>query len=170
MDFCKCWNSKFESKGNSVAFIDGVLDHEHIANNFFSQFAIVCSLFNVKRNEELWSIFIESMRNYDGSPIIDTEHFTVEPIADLISKMSSGNAAGLDDAYLYSLTYVSTITAIYTSASGRETTRSEVETSQRNKTRLHQLHHYSENTTSLQRDIIRQHNKFLFEQLSLVIQ
>jgi hypothetical protein len=44
-------------------------------------------------------------------------------------------------------------------------TSSGIEKSQRNKLRLglHYVHHHPENTTSLQRDIIRQHNKFQSE-------
>jgi exonuclease III len=96
-EFWKSWNSKFEAKTNYATLIDGTSDHEQIANNFANHFEAVCSPLTEIRNEELKSIFTERRSTYIGSPVNDSELFTVELITDLVTNMRNGKAAGLDE-------------------------------------------------------------------------
>lgn len=96
-EFWKCWNSKFESKTNSVTSIDGTSDHEKIAANFANHFAHTCSPFSASRNEEFESTFNRLLPCYNGSSLNESQLFTVELINDCLYNMSNGKAPGLDE-------------------------------------------------------------------------
>jgi len=94
--FWKSWNSKFANKSNKILQVDGTADNCEIVNNFAKHFEHVCTPNSAVRNAELEAQYNNARLNYCGSPIGETERFSVELLSHLINEMKSGKAAGLD--------------------------------------------------------------------------
>jgi endonuclease/exonuclease/phosphatase family metal-dependent hydrolase len=95
--FWQTWKSKFQNNKPEVIQVGGIVDRTLIANNFLNYFANNCSPSNKIHSEEIKSQFNSLRESYCGSVITENNIFDVELISNLISSMSNGKAAGLDE-------------------------------------------------------------------------
>ena len=103
--FWKCWNSKFGEKRRLVNTVNGLTDHNIIAENFATYFSRVCSNTTVARAAKLRSEYETMRTTYAGFPTDASFRFDAELVESVINNMKLGKAAGLDGLTVEHLRY-----------------------------------------------------------------
>ena len=96
-DFWKTWKSKFNKTSVRTPQIDGCSDNGIITNKFAEYFEVSCTPFNQIKNEEWKSKYDQVRSDYHGCPVTENNLFDVELVSKLMSNMTNGKAAGLDE-------------------------------------------------------------------------
>jgi len=95
--FWKCWGSKFEKKSRVVNSVNGLTDHEGIADIFVSYFSKACNSNTAAGALRLRQTYERMHASYLGQDTDDVHIFDAELIENVIcKKMRLGKAADLD--------------------------------------------------------------------------
>jgi len=96
-EFWKCWNSKFgKSSSSSCRQVDGLTDHQQIADEFKQYFAKLGSAADSTAANALLDEYNSLRPEYIGAAYIKDQLFDAELVENILSGMKRGKAAGLD--------------------------------------------------------------------------
>ena len=95
-EFWKCWNAKFSSGAGQCKQVDGLIDHQQIADNFEKHFASLGTPVSNQANRNMQHTYEHTRPNYVGSPYLQEHHFDAELVGNVIIDLKRGKAAGLD--------------------------------------------------------------------------
>ena len=95
-EFWKCWNSKFSTGAGQCKQVDGITDHQQIADNFEKHFAALGSAVQNNFYSNMQCIYQHIRPNYLGSPYRVEQRFDAELVGNVIKDLKRGKAAGLD--------------------------------------------------------------------------
>lgn len=94
-DFWTSWKSKMG--GSSITTtVDGLHEHEQIANHFADSFAVINNHNNVNKNVEWCNKFMLLYNSYNINNVNKTNNINVETVLACIKQLSNGKAAGMD--------------------------------------------------------------------------
>jgi hypothetical protein len=103
--FWKVWNSKFEKNTKCASVIDGVTEDHEIANNFAHYFSKTCDVNTIVKNSGFEKTFASRFSSYLGDQYYDKNAINVCIIEEIVDKMCSGKASGLDNLSVEHLKY-----------------------------------------------------------------
>ena len=95
-EFWKCWNSKFSTGAGQCKQVDGLTDHQQIADNFEKHFAALGSVVQNNAIRNMQCTYEHIRPNYVGSPYLQEQRFDAELVSNVIIDLKRGKAAGLD--------------------------------------------------------------------------
>lgn len=96
-DFWKTWNAKIGVKRKYIGQVDGIADGATIACNFAKHFEKVCQPATASFNSMTKTKFEEMRSTYYTPSCDESVEFDVQLISKIVSDMSDGKAAGLDE-------------------------------------------------------------------------
>ena len=94
--FWKCWNSKFSTGAGQSKQVNGLTDHQQIADNFQKHFAALGSVVQNNGNRNMQCNYEHTRPNYVGSAYLEEQRFDAELVGNVIIDLKRGKAAGLD--------------------------------------------------------------------------
>ena len=95
-DFWKCWNAKFSSGVGQCKQVDGLTDHQQIADNFKKHFASLGSAVPNHANRNMQGKYEHTRPHNVGSPYLQQHRFDAKLVGNVIRDLKRGKAAGLD--------------------------------------------------------------------------
>jgi len=86
-EFWKCWNSKFSSGTGQCKQVDGLTDHQQIADSFKKHFAALGSVVQNNANHSMRYNYEHTRTNYTGSPYLQEHRFDAELVENVIKDL-----------------------------------------------------------------------------------